>query len=118
MTSDVKLAQRMEAPKSPYTKGAWYGTFRFQKGADHSFCLRDDKRHTALRTKIGPGYSASHLVVSKVVAFVYMHTRYTSTRTRTHPVYPKHTRPSSTTRPRGPRPLEDGPDLGLANTPT
>lgn len=55
----------MEALKSPYRKGPWYGTFRFQKGKDHSFCMVDEEKHAALRTKIGPGYSASNLVVSR-----------------------------------------------------
>ncbi|KAM0275917.1 hypothetical protein ACHAQH_007259 [Verticillium albo-atrum] len=52
----------MEAHKSPYRKGPWYGTFRFQKGVDHSFAMRDEARHTALRTKVGPGYSGTLLV--------------------------------------------------------
>lgn len=53
----------MEAHKSPYRKGPWYGTFRFQKGVDHSFAMLDEARHTALRTKVGPGYSGTILVV-------------------------------------------------------
>ncbi|KAM0581718.1 hypothetical protein ACHAP6_009055 [Verticillium nonalfalfae] len=52
----------MEAHKSPYRKGPWYGTFRFQKGVDHSFAMLDEARHTALRTKVGPGYSGTILV--------------------------------------------------------
>ncbi|KAK8112432.1 Cytochrome P450 monooxygenase lolP1 [Apiospora sp. TS-2023a] len=62
ITTDFRHAQRMEALKSPYRKGPWYGTFRFQKGKDHSFCMVDEEKHAALRTKIGPGYSASNLV--------------------------------------------------------
>lgn len=65
ITTDFRHAQRMEALKSPYRKGPWYGTFRFQKGKDHSFCMVDEEKHAALRTKIGPGYSASNLVVRR-----------------------------------------------------
>ncbi|KAM0811468.1 putative Pisatin demethylase [Seiridium cardinale] len=65
LTNDAKLVQRMEAPRSPYVKSPWYGTFRFMKGTDHSFSLNDERRHSALRTKIGPGYSSTHLAVWK-----------------------------------------------------
>ncbi|KAI1334087.1 pisatin demethylase [Xylariaceae sp. FL0016] len=62
ITTDVKHAQQMEALKSPYRKGPWYDTFRFEKGKYHSFCMVDEERHAALRTKIGPGYSSTVLV--------------------------------------------------------
>ncbi|EGY14176.1 pisatin demethylase [Verticillium dahliae VdLs.17] len=51
LTTDYRHCQKMEAHKSPYRKGPWYGTFRFQKGVDHSFAMLDEARHTALRTK-------------------------------------------------------------------
>ncbi|KAI1504700.1 pisatin demethylase [Biscogniauxia marginata] len=62
ITTDVKHVQSMEAPRSLYRKGPWYDTFRFQKGKYHSFCMVDETRHAALRTKIGPGYSGTNLV--------------------------------------------------------
>ncbi|KAI0026149.1 pisatin demethylase [Xylariomycetidae sp. FL0641] len=62
ITTDVKQAQRMEAAKSPYRKGPWYDTFRFEKGKCHSFAMVDEEQHAALRTKIGPGYSGTSLV--------------------------------------------------------
>ncbi|KAF3343083.1 Protein BOI2 [Verticillium dahliae VDG2] len=62
LTTDYRHCQKMEAHKSPYRKGPWYGTFRFQKGVDHSFAMLDEARHTALRTKVGPGYSGTILV--------------------------------------------------------
>jgi len=64
LTTDFRHCQKMEAPKSAYRKGPWYGTFRFQKGVDHSFSLMDEDKHAALKTKIGPGYSANVMVVS------------------------------------------------------
>ncbi|KAK9413403.1 putative Pisatin demethylase [Seiridium unicorne] len=66
LTNDAKLVQRMEAPRSPYVKSSWYGTFRFMKGTDHSFSLNDERRHSALRTKIGPGYSSTHLAEQSI----------------------------------------------------
>lgn len=63
LTTDYKHLQRMESTKSPYTKGPWYGTFRFQKGIDHSFSQLDEAKHNALRAKAGPGYSGGILVV-------------------------------------------------------
>jgi len=64
LTTDFRHCQKMEAPKSAYRKGPWYGTFRFQKDVDHSFSLMDEDKHAALKTKIGPGYSANVMVVS------------------------------------------------------
>jgi hypothetical protein len=63
LTTDYKHCQKMEAPKSPYRKGPWYGTFRFQKGKEHSFAMLDEARHATLRTKVGPGYSGTVMVV-------------------------------------------------------
>ncbi|KAM0331277.1 hypothetical protein ACHAQA_002947 [Verticillium albo-atrum] len=62
LTTDYKHCQKMEGQKSTYRKGPWYGTFRFQKGVDHSFAMLDETRHSALRTKVGPGYAGTILV--------------------------------------------------------
>ncbi|EEY23928.1 benzoate 4-monooxygenase cytochrome P450 [Verticillium alfalfae VaMs.102] len=67
LTTDYRHCQKMEAHKSPYRKGPWYGTFRFQKGVDHSFAMLDEARHTALRTKVGHGYSGTMLVVRRAL---------------------------------------------------
>ncbi|KAI1880054.1 hypothetical protein JX265_001675 [Neoarthrinium moseri] len=66
LTNDAKLVQRMEANRSPYTKSPWYGTFRFMKGTDHSFSQVDERKHADLRTKIGPGYSSTHLAEQSI----------------------------------------------------
>lgn len=66
LTNDARLVQRMEAPRSPYVKSPWYGTFRFMKGTDHSFSLNDEKKHSELRTKIGPGYSSTYLAEQSI----------------------------------------------------
>lgn len=63
LTTDYKHCQKTEAHKSQYRKGPWDGTFRFQKGVDHSFSMMDEAKHTATRTKVGPGYSGTLLVV-------------------------------------------------------
>jgi hypothetical protein len=64
LTTDFRHCQKMEGHKSPYRKGPWYGTFRFQKGKEHSFAMMDEEKHTKLRTKVGPGYSGTAMVVS------------------------------------------------------
>ncbi|KAH8901441.1 pisatin demethylase [Thozetella sp. PMI_491] len=51
LTTDYKHCQKMEAHRSLYRKGPWYGTFRFQKGKEHSFATLDEAKHAALRTK-------------------------------------------------------------------
>lgn len=65
LTTDYRYLQKLEARKgaAACTKGPWYGTFRFQKGIDHSFSQLDEVRHSALRAKVGQGYSGNYLVV-------------------------------------------------------
>jgi hypothetical protein len=70
LTTDYKHCQKMEAHKSPYRKGPWYGTFRFQKGVDHLFSMRDEAKHSATRTKVGPGYAGTFLVVRRPLSSV------------------------------------------------
>jgi len=49
----------MAAGKSKYTKGLWYGTFRFMPGVDHSFSTLDEDSHTEFRNQISAGYAGS-----------------------------------------------------------
>ncbi|KAJ1325014.1 benzoate 4-monooxygenase [Microdochium nivale] len=62
LTTDYKALQKMAANKSKYVKGPWYTSFRFQVGLHHSFSETDEATHAALRTKLGPGHSATSLV--------------------------------------------------------
>jgi hypothetical protein len=58
ITSDIDIARRMAAAKSEYSRGPWYGTFRFYPDYDHSFCLRNEVKHRDLRARISPAYSS------------------------------------------------------------
>lgn len=49
----------MAHPKSAYTKGPFYQTFRFNPTQDNSFSLIDDQEHTRRRTNFGPGYTGN-----------------------------------------------------------
>ncbi|KAI1462123.1 cytochrome P450 [Annulohypoxylon moriforme] len=64
LTTDVDVIRRMAHFKSSYTKGPFYQTFRFIPTQDNSFSLIDDREHTRLRTKLGPGYIGSTFVES------------------------------------------------------
>jgi hypothetical protein len=64
ITTDYKHLHKMAQHTSPYRRGPWYGTFRFQKGIDHSFSLLDEEKHQALRNKVAPGFANTQLLVS------------------------------------------------------
>jgi hypothetical protein len=57
ITTDVDVPRRMGSSKSAYTRGPWYGTFRFYPDFDCSFSIRDEAHHHDIRTRIGPAYS-------------------------------------------------------------
>ncbi|CAJ2512418.1 Uu.00g054330.m01.CDS01 [Anthostomella pinea] len=59
MTTDVNIVRRMAHPKSSYTRGPFYQTFRFHPTQDHSFSLLDDEEHIRRRTNLGPGYTGN-----------------------------------------------------------
>lgn len=67
ITTDVKHIQKMEASKSAYVKGPWYATFSLRKGNDTVFSTVHERSHARLRSKVGPGYSSSIMVVSMVL---------------------------------------------------
>lgn len=70
MTSDIDVLRRMTSAKSPYSRGPWYSTFRFMPGQDHVFSTRDEARHTALKTRLGPGYAGTDVMEAAVDAQV------------------------------------------------
>lgn len=66
LTSDISVLQRLSALKSPYTRGPWYDTFQFVKGQRNLFSTTNEKAHTVLRNKLGPGYAGSDIMESGV----------------------------------------------------
>ncbi|OTB06285.1 hypothetical protein M426DRAFT_21079 [Hypoxylon sp. CI-4A] len=62
MTTDVDIIRRMAHPKSAYSRGPFYQTFRFNPTQDNSFSLIDDKEHVRRRTNLGPGYAGNILI--------------------------------------------------------
>ncbi|KAK3942549.1 cytochrome P450 [Diplogelasinospora grovesii] len=69
-SSDLDVLRRMSSPKSAYTRGEWYRTFRFIPTEDHSFSLLDEAKHSALRTRLGPGYSNTNAIEKNIDAQV------------------------------------------------
>ncbi|KAL7628983.1 hypothetical protein AAE478_000501 [Parahypoxylon ruwenzoriense] len=59
MTTDVDIIRRMAHPKSKYSRGPFYQTFRFNPTQDHTFSLLDDQEHIRRRTILGPGYTGN-----------------------------------------------------------
>ncbi|KAH7027769.1 cytochrome P450 [Microdochium trichocladiopsis] len=57
VASDPETLRRMSAVRSPYTKGTFYETGRITPGEDTIVSLRDEARHKALRSKMGPAFN-------------------------------------------------------------
>lgn len=51
----------MTAPRSPFKRGHWYKGMKFDPRIDNLLSERDEKRHTELRAKLMPGYTAKEV---------------------------------------------------------
>ena len=57
VTSDIDLVNRMNAPRSLYTRSDWYLGFRLFPGTDNIFSTRDEKVHSKRRGQMNLGVS-------------------------------------------------------------
>ncbi|KAK0739351.1 cytochrome P450, partial [Apiosordaria backusii] len=57
LCTDPETLRRMSAVRSRYTKGVFYETGRIIPGCNNIGCERDEKRHKALRAKMGGAYN-------------------------------------------------------------
>jgi hypothetical protein len=61
LTRDPDTIRRMNAVRSPYVKGQWYGKTKFSPDRHHLFSETNEARHANLRTRMAQGYSGSEL---------------------------------------------------------
>lgn len=57
VTADTELVRKINAVRSPYYRSDWYKAFRFDADRENAFSETDKDRHTALKSKLSPGYS-------------------------------------------------------------
>ncbi|PQE05318.1 cytochrome p450 protein [Rutstroemia sp. NJR-2017a BVV2] len=57
VTNDPDLLRYMSAPRSPWRRAGWYEIHKFDATTDNIFSTTDEKKHTLLRSKLGPAYS-------------------------------------------------------------
>src|SRR3979490_1902598 len=55
VTSSPELIFRMNAARSPYTKGFWYAGARLPPGQDNLFSQMDERKHTLRRAQMADG---------------------------------------------------------------
>jgi hypothetical protein len=55
VTSSPELIFRMNAARSPYTKGFWYAGLRLPPGQDNLFSQMDEKKHTLRKAQMADG---------------------------------------------------------------
>jgi hypothetical protein len=55
ITSSPELMFRMNAARSPYTKGSWYAGLQMPPGQDNLFSQVDEKKHTLRRAQMADG---------------------------------------------------------------
>lgn len=56
LTSSPDLLRRMNAPRSPYRRSAWYGAVRAKPRIDTMLSTRSEAKHSELRRKMKAGY--------------------------------------------------------------
>ncbi|KAK6441577.1 hypothetical protein LTR95_002197 [Oleoguttula sp. CCFEE 5521] len=57
ITSDPDLLQRMNAVRSPFTRGPWYTALKLHPERDNITSVIDERIHADLRARMAPGYS-------------------------------------------------------------
>jgi hypothetical protein len=59
VTNDPDLLRHMSAPRSLWARGGWYEIHKFDSTTDNIFSTTDEKKHTRLRSKLGPAVCLS-----------------------------------------------------------
>jgi hypothetical protein len=57
VTDDPILVRKMNAVRSSYVRGEWYGSLRLDPERDNIISTRDEDAHTTLRNKMAAGVS-------------------------------------------------------------
>lgn len=57
ITTNADLIRRMNAVRSPFTRGPWYSCLKLHPERENVVSLVDERKHTELRNRMSPGYS-------------------------------------------------------------
>ncbi|CAK4030672.1 related to pisatin demethylase (cytochrome P450) [Lecanosticta acicola] len=57
ITSDPELFRRMNAVRSPFTRGPWYAALKLHPERDNITSYVDERKHADIRSRMAPGYS-------------------------------------------------------------
>ncbi|WPG97567.1 Hypothetical protein R9X50_00034400 [Acrodontium crateriforme] len=57
ITTDPDLMRRMNAVRSPFTRGPWYAALKLHPERDNITSYLDERKHADIRTRMAPGYS-------------------------------------------------------------
>ncbi|KAF2214085.1 hypothetical protein CERZMDRAFT_38503 [Cercospora zeae-maydis SCOH1-5] len=57
ISSDPHLLKRMNAVRSPFTRGPWYAALKLHPERDNITSYIDERKHADIRTRMAPGYS-------------------------------------------------------------
>ncbi|KAF2399323.1 benzoate 4-monooxygenase cytochrome P450 [Trichodelitschia bisporula] len=61
LCSDARVSAMMNAPGSKYIRSDWFSTFKLKPRCDNIFSVRDEKKHSDLRRKMGLGYAGKEV---------------------------------------------------------
>lgn len=57
ITSNPELLRRMNAVRSPFTRGQWYSCLKIHPERDNVVSIVDERKHAELRNRMSPGYA-------------------------------------------------------------
>lgn len=57
ITSDPDVVRRMNAVRSPFTRGSWYTSLKLHPESENIACYIDEGKHANMRNRMSPGYS-------------------------------------------------------------
>lgn len=57
ITTNTELIRRMNAVRSPFTRGPWYSCLKLHPERENVVSLVDEREHTERRNRMSPGYS-------------------------------------------------------------
>ncbi|KAJ4345385.1 uncharacterized protein N0V89_011515 [Didymosphaeria variabile] len=62
ITSDPELVRRMNAVRSPFTRGPWYTSLKLHPDSENIACYTDEDKHNDMRSRMSFGYSGKENV--------------------------------------------------------
>ncbi|KAL1603627.1 hypothetical protein SLS60_005215, partial [Paraconiothyrium brasiliense] len=62
ITTDPELVRRMNAVRSPFTRGPWYTSLKLHPESENIACYTDEDKHDDMRSRMSFGYSGKENV--------------------------------------------------------